>query len=83
MILSSGIQILVATKPVDFRKQADSLAAAGAASSNAVDPLAWMTGTITRVVHLWTASRIDELITRQKRFFGKFNPVRRRSCSRA
>jgi transposase len=29
---------------------------------NAVDPLAWMTGTLTRLVNLWPASRIDELM---------------------
>jgi transposase len=29
---------------------------------NAVDPLAWMTATLTRLVNLWPASRIDELM---------------------
>jgi transposase len=29
---------------------------------NAVDPLAWMTDTLTRLVNLWPASRIDELM---------------------
>jgi hypothetical protein len=29
---------------------------------NAVDPLAWMTDTLTRLVNLWFATRIDELI---------------------
>jgi hypothetical protein len=30
------------------------------AKLNAVDPLAWMTDTLTRLVNLWPASRIDE-----------------------
>jgi transposase len=29
---------------------------------NAVDPLAWMTDVLTRLVNLWPATRIDELI---------------------
>jgi transposase len=29
---------------------------------NAVDPLAWMTDTLTKLVNLWPASRIDELM---------------------
>jgi transposase len=29
---------------------------------NAVDPLAWMTDVLTRLVNLWPASRIDELL---------------------
>jgi hypothetical protein len=29
---------------------------------NAVDPLAWMTDTLTKIVNLWPASRIDELM---------------------
>jgi hypothetical protein len=31
---------------------------------NAVDPLVWMTDTLTRLVNLWPASRIDELMPR-------------------
>ena len=29
---------------------------------NAVDPLAWMTDVLTKLVNLWPASRIDELM---------------------
>jgi transposase len=29
---------------------------------NLVDPLAWMTDTLTRLVNRWPASRIDELM---------------------
>jgi hypothetical protein len=29
---------------------------------NAVDPLAWITDTLTKLVNLWPASRIDELM---------------------
>ena len=30
------------------------------AKLNAVDPLAWMTDVLTRLVNLWPAARIDE-----------------------
>jgi transposase len=29
---------------------------------NRVDPLAWMTDVVTKLVNLWPASRIDELM---------------------
>jgi IS66 C-terminal element len=84
---ASNVQVLVATKPVDFRKGADGLSAEGHAGTMAlprlgepegtvlhchigarqdeihvVNPLAWMTDVLTKLVNVWPASRIDELM---------------------